>query len=254
MKNREGFVDFDWPDDLSKDRKPGLSGFVRLRDEETWCGLAIESFLPWVDELVIAVQPSADNTRIVVADYDKQAKIYDYPFLTKPNGPGHDGLPEDSVHTPSYYYNFALSKTTRTHVVKLDGDIVMMDWAGEVIRNALEHHDRIKFSGVDIVGDELRHVGSHPHCSTDGVFKVEPGVRYRPGASSEKLVGIPQPTRTIRMPVFLHFKFARKSESSVTKAWPENWADSEHFQRIWERRLPVADYKGPYPESIKALL
>jgi hypothetical protein len=36
-------------------------------------------------------------------------------------------IPEDSVHSMVYYYNWTLSKTTYKYVAKLDDDIVVLN-------------------------------------------------------------------------------------------------------------------------------
>jgi hypothetical protein len=55
-------------------------------------------------------------------------------------------------------------------------------------------------------------------------------------------------------PAFLHFKWARKSLESATCQWPSDWQSIPHFQRIYQRRIPVARYEGEYPSSVRALL
>lgn len=256
LRNREGFREYDIRPDWLAGRVPGLSGLLRLRDEETWCALAIESFLPWLDELVIVVQPSTDGTREIVERYaGGKVRIYDYPYQSHPRGPGHDNCPADSVYASAWYYNWTLAQSTRTHVVKLDGDMVMMDWAGAAIREMVAAGlDRIRFHGVDIVGDELAHTGCHVHCPTDGVYPVTPGVHYRQGSLSQCLDEVATDAAIIDPPAFLHFKWARKPIGSVTKAWPADWHTKEHFTRIWQRRIPIDRYRGEYPASILRLL
>lgn len=255
LQNAEGHTDFNIRPDWHENRKPGLSALIRLRQEATWCEKAIESFLPWVDEAIIVVQPSGDGTREIVEQYASDTvRIFDYPFLTHPAGPGHDDMPANSVHASAYHYNFTLAQCTMSHAVKLDGDLVMMDWAGQEIRALMERHDRIKFEGVDIVGDDLTHIGCHPRCPTDGVFKVTPDIEYRQGPLSQKLFCAQSVTHTIEKPAFLHFKWSRKGEASQTKRWPKDWREKPHFQNIWRRQEPVAPYTGEYPASIMEML
>lgn len=260
LRNREGIKTLDIRPDWHADRHDGLSALVRLRDEATWCELALRSFVDWCDEIVVVVQPSVDDTHKVVArlaeEYDPAFfKVFNYPYQTWPSGPGHDQCPADSVEASAYHYNFTLAQSTRTHAVKLDGDLVMMDWAGARIRALMAGgHDRIKFHGTDIVGDDLAHTGNHPHCPTDGVFKVEPGVHYAQGPLSQKLVCERPVTAALDDPAFLHFKWSRKPLASATKGWPKDWRSKDHFKRIFERRKAVAAYRGEYPTSVRALL
>ncbi|HKJ75235.1 MAG TPA: hypothetical protein VKA19_14060 [Alphaproteobacteria bacterium] len=256
LKNREGLADFDIAPDWHENRRRGLSGLVRLRDEETWCAKAIESFWPWCDELIIVVQPSRDRTRELVERYASHpgVRIYDYPYQSHPSGPGHDACPADSVYASAYHYNWTLAQSTMSHAVKLDGDMVTMDWAGSEIRARMaDGHDRIKFHGTDIVGEELAHIGCHPHCPTAGVFKVTPEVHYSQGALTQRFHCGQPVTHTIDRPAFLHFKWA-KPAASATKRWPKDWRRKEHFRRIYARRIPVEPYAGEYPASVRELL
>jgi len=240
------------------DRKPGLSGLVRLRNEEVWAKLALESFVDWCDELVIVVNGSTDNTQEIALDFQmkhkQKAAVYLYPHEIWPMGPGHDDIPASDKRSSAALYNYTQSKSTRTHVCKLDGDMVMMDGAGAVIRALMDGgHNRIKFYGTDIVGDALTHVGNHPHCPTNGVYLAE-HTHYAQGPMTQSLRNAPDPTAELADPAFLHFKWARKSFESATVQWPYDWQDQEHFQQIANRRHPVEPYNGEYPASVRALL
>lgn len=238
--------------------KPGLSGLVRLKNEEAWCRLALESFVGWCDELVIVLNAPTDRTPEIVADFAARhptARVFDYPHAIWPLGPGHDRIPDTDPRASAAFYNFTQGQAAYSHAVKLDGDMVMMDWAGAEIRRLMAAgHHRIKFEGTDIVGDDLRHIGCHPRCPTNGVYQLGRGVRYVQGATTQNLRGVPMPTHTIARPAFLHFKWARKSFAAATMQWPANWQAIEHFRQVASRREPVAPYAGEYPASVAALL
>ncbi len=241
-------------------RRSGLSGLVRLRDEEVWARLALESFVDWCDELVVVLNCCSDRTPEIVeafrAKHADKVKVYQYPHTIWPMGPGHDLCPEGDPRASAALYNFTQEKSTRTHICKLDGDLVMQDWAGAVIRRLMdEGHGRIRFHGTDLVGDDLRHTGSHPLCRTTGVYRVTPQTWYRQGAMTQNLGGLAGiPEHEIERAAFLHMKWARKSFASATVQWPENWREIPHFARIAARRHPVAPYTGEYPASVRALL
>lgn len=241
-------------------RTPGLSGLVRLRDEEVWCRLALESFVDWCDELIVVLNCCSDRTPEIVEAFrlghPGKVRVYEYPYQIWPMGPGHDQISADDPHSSAAYYNFTQDQSTYSHVVKLDGDLVMMDWAGAEIRRVMsEGYDRVRFFGTDIVGDELKRIGCHPMCRTNGVYRVTEQTRYKQGAMTQNLQGIQGlPEYEIDRPAFLHFKWARKSGASATVQWPDNWRDIPHFQKIYERRIPVAPYEGEYPTGVRALL
>ncbi len=260
LVNREGLAAFNCEPDHGN-REPGLSAMFRVHNEEAWIEAALDSVLPWVDEAVVVLNLCTDQTAAIVNRVQQRSRpgavrVFGYPFKLHPMGPGHDDCPADSLHACSYYYNFAQAQTTRTHVLKWDGDMVAMDWLGDEIRDLIAGgHDRIKFEGRDIVGNNLTMIGCHPPCPTNGVYKVCAGVHYAQGQMTQSLRGVPDPlSGLIDRPAFLHFKWARKSFDSATVQWPENWHGIPHFQRIAERRHPVAAYEGEYPASVRALL
>ena len=233
---------------------------VRLRDEEAWVRLALESFVDWCDELVVVLNVCSDRTPEIVeafrAEHADKVKVYDYPHEIWPMGPGHDDCPDGDPRASAALYNFTQERSTRAHVCKLDGDMVMQDWAGAEIRRLMsEGHGRIRFNGADLVGDDLRHIGSHPFSRTNGVYLVTAETWYRQGPMTQNLQGLAGvPEYEIERPAFLHCKWSRKSFASATVQWPENWREIPHFQRIAERRHPVAEYTGEYPATVRALL
>ncbi len=259
LVNREGLAAFDCEPDHG-DRDRGLSAMFRVHNEEAWIEAALDSALPWVDEAVVVLNLCTDRTATIVNMIQKKSRpgkvqVFDYPFKLHPMGPGHDACPEDSVHACAYYYNFAQAQTRCSHVLKWDGDMVAFDWLGAEIRRLMgKGHDRIKFEGRDIVGDDLTMVGCHPRCPTNGVYKVRAGVHYAQGQMTQSLRGVDEPPYVIVRPAFLHFKWSRKSFASATVQWPENWPEIPHFARIAARRHPVAPYEGEYPAAVRALL
>lgn len=241
-------------------RRDGLSALIRLRDEEAWVRLALESFVDWCDELVVVLNCCSDWTPTLVEEFRSRhpdkTRVYQYPHEIWPMGPGHDLCPEGDPRASAALYNFTQSKSRCSHVIKLDGDMVMMDWAGAEIRRLMsEGHDRVRFSGVDLVGDDLRHTGNHPTSRTNGVYKVTSQTWYKQGPVTQNLQGIAGvPEYEIERPAFLHCKWARKSFASASVQWPANWSEMLHFRVIAARRHPVAVYEGEYPASVKALL
>lgn len=241
-------------------RTLGLSALVRLRNEETWAELALRSFVDWCDELIIVLNTCTDRTPEIVAEFaekhSEKVRVYDYPHRIWEMGPRHQEVSADDPRSSAALYNFTLSKATCTHAVKLDGDFVMMDWAGEEIRSAMAAgHDRVKFGGVDLVHD-LKHIGCEPYCwksDNNGTFRITPDIHYRQGPMTQHITNMPPPTYRIDRPAFVHLKWCKPFASAI-KQWPENWREIPHFQRIAERRHPVARYTGEYPASVRALL
>jgi len=259
LVNREGLAAFDCEPDHDR-RERGLSAMFRVHNEEAWIEAALESVLPFVDEAVVVLNLCTDQTAAIVNRVQARSRpgkvqVFDYPFKLHPMGPGHDSCPADSVHACAYYYNYAQAQTRFRHVVKWDGDMVAMDFLGNMVRALLDSGVyRIKFEGTDLVGATLTMIGCHPRCPTNGVYKVREGVHYAQGQMTQSLRGVDEPPYVIERPAFLHFKWARKSFASATVQWPENWQEIPHFASIAERRHPVAPYEGEYPTAVRSLL
>ena len=122
--------DIDCDDWRLKDKPHGISGCFRLRNESEFMQQAVLSHLPWLDEAVLVVQPSDDNTVELahqMADEHHKINVYYYPyecdwidtpgFYDKdPNKPGH------LVHMS----NWALSKCHYSWIAKTEGDVIAL--------------------------------------------------------------------------------------------------------------------------------
>ncbi|MDU7693671.1 MAG: hypothetical protein E7K04_05460 [Helicobacter sp.] len=145
-------------DDFLAPRKLGISGHLRVKNEARSVGLAIESALPALDELIITCQKhidrsGMDETYAICKDFakkypDKIKLFYYTPEVIAPNG-SHvlndskeaskikqkflknekkrslsSHIPANSVHSIAHYYNFGLTKTSYKYYIKIDGDHV----------------------------------------------------------------------------------------------------------------------------------
>lgn len=108
----------------------GISGCFRLRNETQFMEAAILSHLPYLDEAVLIVQPSDDDTvkkaHRLAEQYDK-IKVFEYPYIIDwidtpgfyekdPNAPGH------LVHLS----NYALSVCSYSWIAKTEGDVICL--------------------------------------------------------------------------------------------------------------------------------
>jgi len=253
--NREGRTAFDHEPDATAHRTPGVSTLVRVKDEEDWIERSLHSVL-WADEIVVTLNDCADATPQIVerfrAAHPSKVIVRSFPFPISAMGPGHDKCPDDSIHASAFFYNFTQSLSTRTHCLKWDGDCIGQDWLGDRIRERMASgHERIKIFGVDLASD-LRHVGNHRVCPSNGIYRVAPGVRYVQAPLTQSLRGVPPHTAEVH-DCFIHTKWI-KPMASATKQWPKGWEEMPHFQNIAARRHPVAPYRGEYPASVRALL
>ncbi len=252
-ENREGFEEYYIPENFYENRELGLSAMIRIKDEEEWIGPSLESIIDWMDEIIICFQNSTDQSEEIAKQYP--VKIYHYPFDSYPNGPGLYNHPQDSIFTRAYFYNWALAKTTKTHVYKWDGDMVAMDWWGELAKKIYTQHDVIATKGIDIVGSKLKHIGRPPFRQNPSLFKITKETYFKTGPIYEVFNFPGGNTRpyTVPDPVFLHFKWV-KNLKSATQGWPKNWREIPHFKKIFRETAPIEEYQGEYPKVIRELL
>lgn len=129
------FHNSDYTVDLNKihlNRKPGISGMMRVKNDAEFIIPSVESCIDALDELIIVYNGCTDNSPEIIhriaLKYPSKIKVYHYEptvicgSLTKEEYERAKSLSEDSVELLANYYNYALSKTTRTHVMKIDAD------------------------------------------------------------------------------------------------------------------------------------
>ena len=141
--NKEGFVNFNFRL-MANHRQQGVSAMLRVKNEESKIYHCLKSIYNVFDEIVLVDNGSTDRTLQIVrefktaADKDEKIKIYFYPFDIARCGDEHYGTPENSVHNLAYYYNWTLSKCSRSYVCKWDGDMVLRRDVRESFRGFLE--------------------------------------------------------------------------------------------------------------------
>jgi|TARA_Y100000310_G_scaffold335800_2_gene418737 hypothetical protein len=116
-------------------------------------------------------------------------RIHIYPFQSQPNGPGHGDQIRGSIFERAYFYNWCLAKTTCSHVVKWDGDMVALDDAGQLLKEAMAQSDVVRFRGQDIVGpvEDGLHIGARKWCPFDPrLYRVTADTYYQTGSHSEQ--------------------------------------------------------------------
>lgn len=249
-ENKEGLQEFNIV--MPEHREEGISAMLRLKNEEEWIRPCLES-IQWMDEIVCCFQNSTDRTEKIVREF-QNVKIYYYPFDSHPNGPGHKKVWHDSVYSRAYFYNWCLSKTTKTVVSKWDGDMVAFDWLGDAVRNLLDSHDIIRSYGVDMCGAEIAHTSAHPWTADEPrFFRVTDETYYVTGEKTEWFTK-QREGMGFKEPGYMHFKWA-KSLESASKAWPVNWREVEHFTRIYANKArPCEVWAGEYPTPVKRML
>ena len=138
-----------------KTKPEGISACIRLRNESQFMRAAVRSIVDLVDEVVLVVQPSEDNTleiaQDLVIEYGK-VKLFTYPlipdwidtpeFYSKdPDQPGH------MVHMS----NWALSKCIYSWILKVEGDVIALPTLKGMLQHVRENMDAPHYYGLVIL-------------------------------------------------------------------------------------------------------
>lgn len=133
-------------------RQPGLSAFVRCKNEEEYIVASLASCYRVFDEVVVVLNNSTDRTRALVEDLASdrpKIRLLEYPLDVAPIGVGYRervaAAPERSL---ARYYNWCLEQTRFSHVCKWDGDMVALPALAQV-RPLLADADVVTFDGYD---------------------------------------------------------------------------------------------------------
>lgn len=87
-KNLEGFNEWDIDLDWFTRKKPlGISGVARLKNSADFLKLTVESFLPYLDEIILVAEESADDTieicKQLSEEYPSKVKFFFYPHKVR---------------------------------------------------------------------------------------------------------------------------------------------------------------------------
>jgi len=140
-------------------RLEGISGFLRVRNEEEWLSLVIESHMPFLDEIVIVYNRCTDSTPEIAQDYakrypDKIKAIHFEPDVYPQGSKEAISLPINNPHSLANYYNYALCQTTRKVALKVDGDQIAIPFAYKQMISFVKKYKNFpyyyKFKGINL--------------------------------------------------------------------------------------------------------
>ena len=257
--NRENEKDYFLNPFFYKDRKHGLSAFMRIKNDEDWIYMAIMSVIDYVDEIVIVLQNCTDNTEKIIKEINSpKIKIHYFPFESFPSGINENRLKNNSIHNRAYYYNYALSLTKFSYVWKWDGDHAAFEDRVAEIRKLIDSnlYEIIHYKGYDIYGLELKNLCIEPYCANEpSIFKVNKKTFYFEGKLYEEFsYPLSVNFKKLRIynypkPLFIHFKYAKGIEY-VGKGWPENWRNIESFANLVKSKSKGEIYSDKYPKIV----
>ena len=206
--------------EFAKKRKEGVSGFVRLYNEEETIKNVILSCINSVDELVICLNNCTDGTEKIIINlmktYKNKIKLYYYNYDIFPiSSKGHINSKIDNPRNLANFYNYTLSKCSYKHVIKIDGDDLMTEdfnkMCGKIRKNGNEEYIGVfginlyKYKGkIYFFGNELLTGGQDR-----GFFKIDKYTYHRKNKLFE-IFKFSKKFRQFKKVLYFHLKFVKK--------------------------------------------
>jgi len=198
-----------------------VSWVARLKNADEFLSHALESYLPFVDELILVDNNSTDNTVEICENflhrYPKKVKFYRYvPDVL------HYGLDHfqnhTSPHSLAYYYNRCFAKATKSHVLKIDDDNIALPKPYEkLITKALTENKPGFYAtrGLNIFEKDgkLGAYGDFPYTGRygdHGIYKITPRTYYTQNNSSTEQLLYPYSRSSYEFAI-LHLKQMKKA-------------------------------------------
>jgi hypothetical protein len=141
--NQEGIEDFaiNWRWASPEPLEPGFTAVVRVKNEAAALPYVLPPLLEAVRQVIVVDNESTDGTPEVAQQIaaangaSGRLDVLTYPFSVSRCGPEHLDTPADSVHSLTYFYNWAFSHVATTYALKWDGDMVLTESGVAALRD-----------------------------------------------------------------------------------------------------------------------
>lgn len=141
--NLEGLDDFavEWGWADVEHVEPGFTAVLRVKNEAASLPWVLPPLLDAVHRVVVVDNDSSDGTPDVARATATQVGAADrldvvaYPFSVSRCGPEHLETPPDSVHSLTYFYNWAFAHVRTSYAIKWDGDMVLTGAGVQAMRD-----------------------------------------------------------------------------------------------------------------------
>jgi hypothetical protein len=132
--NLEGLDDFavNWGWDQGP-LQEGFTAVVRVKNESRALPWVLPPLLRAVSRVVLVDNGSTDGTPDLAEEIaqtnglGERLHVASYPFAVSRCGPEHLATPPSSVHSLTYFYNWAFSHVRTTYALKWDGDMIVTE-------------------------------------------------------------------------------------------------------------------------------
>jgi len=242
----------EWRD---KPKPHGISACIRVRNESQFMRAAVMSILDSVNEVVLVVQPSDDNTHEIAMalanDYPDKVKCFYYPIV--PDWIDTRGFYEKNPDEPGHLVhmsNWALSKCTYSWILKVEGDVIALSTLKPMVDDVLTENKPM-YCGLVILNvagaamDKVSWENPRNGGWDEAIFPNHPDmVRFRRQSKWE--VAVPNNISTVSLGwALMHMK---RCKDGKTDGWNgEHYVDFE--PDTVEEALRQYNFKNPYPAT-----
>lgn len=174
--------------EFTTERTEGISAFMRIKNGEEFLESSIKSILLQVDEIICVYNDCSDNTELILhrlrEEHPDIIKIYKYvPKVFPPNSEMYISLPETHPQSLVHYYNFALSKTTKTIVFKMDDDECFFPNILRELTKEVDEKTCVGLRGINLLDHNKKLYINKNEFKTGGgdtlLFKFNPTCKFK---------------------------------------------------------------------------
>lgn len=243
---------------LDDSRKPGISAYMRIKNEAEFLRLAVESHLPFYDEIVCVYNNCSDATPDILAGlqnrHPNKIKVFHYlPKVHPPVTEAHDNCADDDVHGLANYYNYTLAKCSYSVAVKLDADHLAIQnnltVAVERIRAEIKSESVANkvytFSGINLMrdGDDVGVNANLPFSGTGDIFYHPVSSEfYYVNAKKWEILVTPKDIRKEYLGIlYFHLKYL-KANSGFDNANAKRYYENMIEQLKYRHAKPVVSF------------
>lgn len=228
LKKMDSFTNFEFsPSTLAAPRRKGISAIMRIKNGDEFLRIAIESHLPYVDEIVACYNQCTDTTESILNDLalthpEKIRPIkylpHVYPILSEE----HRNTPTESIHSTANYYNFALNQARFSYAFKLDDDHLAIEnnflSAINKVRQSINLNQKklFTFSGLNLIrsGKDIGVFAAEPLVGSGDhmFFPVCENIYFRQDARTEIFHFTPPKFEKEYIGlIYMHLKYCKKT-------------------------------------------
>lgn len=228
-----------------KFRKKWISWIARLKNWDDFLELCLLEASKYLDEIVLLVdQNSTDKTNEICIElsikYPKKFKYFPYEYEVYPwNHPKYHQTPDNSVHALSYFYNYAVSKSTYTHMMKLDDDMlciwnIFREELSKIRQENWNYFYALPQINLEKNSNNFRIPSKYLHSWIawlfwdHGVFKVSNRTYFFNDIWCENLI-MPYRIKYLKVS-FFHLKLLKKNKWM----WNYEWYWNEYIKKVFE--------------------